>query len=76
MTGEAKAAMGGGTVPQSNDLYLIEPAASSEAYQISRRHCDIEHENGHFFLLDSAGSIGPRRCARLSARRSYPCSPW
>ncbi len=47
-----------GTAPQANDLYLIERASSPEAYQISRRHCDIEHEAGRFFLLDRASATG------------------
>lgn len=47
-----------GTVPQVNDLYLLDPAAAPESCQISRRHCDIECEHGRFFLLDRASATG------------------
>jgi pSer/pThr/pTyr-binding forkhead associated (FHA) protein len=47
-----------GTVPQVNDLYLLDAAAAPESCQISRRHCDIEHEQGRFFLLDRASATG------------------
>jgi pSer/pThr/pTyr-binding forkhead associated (FHA) protein len=45
-----------GTVPQLNDLYLREPEGG--AAQISRRHCDIEHQAGLFFLRDRASATG------------------
>lgn len=47
-----------GTVPQVNDLYLLDAAVAPESCQISRRHCDIEHDAGRFFLLDRASATG------------------
>lgn len=43
------------SVPQLNDLYLIDPA---EPLQISRSHCEIEHTNGCFFVRDRASATG------------------
>lgn len=47
-----------GTVPQVNDLYLLDPASARDSCQISRRHCDIEYQQGRFFLLDRASATG------------------
>src|SRR5262245_13011195 len=61
-----------GTMAQLNDLYLVEPS-TTRPYQISRRHCDIEHSNGRFFLFDRSSVTGstilrPRTVGRSSAR--------
>ena len=45
------------TVPQLNDLYLIEPPSAS-IVQISRKHCAIERVKGRFFLVDRESACG------------------
>jgi len=55
------------SVPQLNDLYLIDQA---EPLQISRSHCEIEHTNGCFFLRDRASATGTNvvRAATTASR--------
>jgi pSer/pThr/pTyr-binding forkhead associated (FHA) protein len=54
-----------GTVSQVNDLYLLDSASAPESCQISRRHCEIEYQQGRFFLVDRASATG---CTVLKAR--------
>jgi hypothetical protein len=46
-----------GTVPQLNELYLLE-ASSSGGFNISREHCAIEWIDGRFMLVDRGSACG------------------
>jgi pSer/pThr/pTyr-binding forkhead associated (FHA) protein len=59
------------TVPQLNDLYLIEPSSAALITQISRKHCAIERVKGRFFLVDRESACGSTVVeARASERRT------
>lgn len=45
------------TIPQLNDLYLIEPPGAATV-QISRQHCAIEWTDGRFSLIDRGSMCG------------------
>ncbi len=58
------------TVPQLNELYLIETSPSG-VFNISREHCAIDWVDGQFMLIDRGSACGSTIIeARAKERRS------
>lgn len=44
-----------GAAPQLNDLYIVD---AGEVLNVSREHFAVEHEGGHYFLVDRGSVCG------------------